>query len=284
MGFLERAIRRGISEGIGKAVGDAIQKAVEPTATDLANKAANRIDEVTNNTSQQSTYQPSGLEGALNNLQRSMEGYATEAAKNIKICPKCEASCTADKKFCPECGEKLPETTVAEGVVCSACGKQNSVGMKFCSDCGNKLPSAIQEEQAAMVADAAIMAEWDEKLPAYPKWSCGGCYFNLEEYDAGIYMFAVSFEGNVNAANIAVGQYRQLAMQGGFRMAGEYPRKEQLYKKVNGICYHIDTEHCFDGDPDCPTIYFNIEEPAGGYDYVKPEPKKPTSLRDLFNF
>ncbi len=287
MGFLERAIKKGISEGIGNAVGDAIQKAVEPKATELANKAANHIDQATqsvNQQAQQTVRQASGLESAFSNLQRSMEGYATEAAKNMKICPICNEACSADKAFCPHCGAKLPDTTVTEDAICSNCGKQNSVGMKFCSDCGAKLPAAIQEEQAKAAQDEAIMAEWDEKLPCYPKWNCGGCYFCLEEIDAGIFMFAPSFEGDHNAASAAVEKYRQLAMQSGFRQAGEYPNKYHLYNKINGVCYHIDTEHCFDGDPDCPCIYFDTREPSGGFDYVKPEPKKPMSLKDLFGF
>ena len=39
---------------------------------------------------------------------------------------------------------------------------------------------------------------------------------------------------------------------------------------------------CFDGDPDLPSIGFDISEPYGGFDYVKPEPKKATSFKDLF--
>lgn len=171
MSFLERAIRRGISQGIGNAVGKAVGQAIEPTATELANKAAGQIDAAAQTTAQQTpqtTQAASGLEGAFANLQRSMEGYATEAAKNMKICPNCNKPTTADKKFCPDCGAKLPEETVAQGAVCPSCGKQNTVGTKFCSDCGTKLPAAVQEEQAAQANDAAVMAEWDEKLPNIP--------------------------------------------------------------------------------------------------------------------
>ena len=77
MGFLERAIRRGISDAVGKAIG----KAIEPTVTDLTNKAANAIDHSVQNTEQQLA-RSSGLEGAMANLERSVQGYATVAAKN----------------------------------------------------------------------------------------------------------------------------------------------------------------------------------------------------------
>ena len=56
---------------------------------------------------------------------------------------------------------------------------------------------------------------------------------------------------------------------------------EHLYKRTDGIVYHADTEHCFEGDPECPQIYFDRSEPTGGFDYVKPEPKKQLELKDL---
>ncbi len=281
MGFLERAIRNGMRKGIGDAIGNAVQKAVEPAATELANKAAGAIDQAAGN-AEQTVRQTSGLEGALGNLQRSMEGYATEAAKNIKICPSCGEGATADKKFCPKCGAKLPEQTVAEGAVCPNCGKQNTVGTKFCCDCGTKLPAAVQEEQRKAEGDAAVMREWDKKLPGFPKWNLGGCEFNIEPIDGGYMIFAVRFPGDPNAAYAAMKQYREVLMQNGFKQAGQYPSIDHLYKKENGVCYHVDTEHCFGGDPDCATFGFDNYEPTGGFDYVKPEPKKKTSIFDLF--
>lgn len=286
MGFLERAIRRGVSQGVGNAVGKAIQQAVEPKATELANKAAEQIDDTVHTTAQQTqqtAQAASGLEGALGNLQRSIESYATEAAKNIKVCPGCGEATGADKKFCPKCGTKLPDQTVAQSVVCSNCGKQNSIGTKFCSDCGTKLPAAVQEEQAAQANDAAVLTVWGEKLPQYPKWCFGGRDFNIEEYNPGCYQFSARFTSDLTAQN-AVKQYRELLLQNGFRQAGEYPDPRHLYKIVDGFCYHCDTEHCFEGDSDCPTINFNIGEPSGGFHYVKPEPKKLTNLKDLFKF
>ena len=71
----------------------------------------------------------------------------------------------------------------------------------------------------------------------------------------------------------------------GFREAGQYPDRAHLYKKINGKCYHVDTEHCFEGSMERPEIWFNIQEPSGGFDYVKPEPKQQTrfDLNDLKN-
>ena len=274
MGFLERAIRRGVSDAVGKAIG----KAVEPTVTNLTNKAANAIDQAAQNTEQQ-VARSSGLEGAMANLERSVQGYATEAAKNMKVCPNCNKPTTADKKFCPECGTQLPEQTVAQGAVCPSCGKQNVIGTKFCQDCGTKLPVAVQEEQMHADDHASVMSKWDKQLPQYPKWNCGGSHFEIEVYD-GFTTFSVNFDGNTFRAKQAVEQYRQLLLEGGFREAGENPTIEHLYKMIDGVCYHADTEHCFEGDNDTATIYFNTGEPQGGF-YYKPD-KKSFGLKGLF--
>ena len=274
MGFLERAIRRGVSDAVGKAIG----KAIEPTVTDLTNKAANAIDQAAQNTEQQ-VARSSGLEGAMANLERSVQGYATEAAKNMKVCPNCNKATTADKKFCPECGTQLPEQTVAQGAVCPSCGKQNVIGTKFCQDCGTKLPVAVQEEQMHADDHASVMSKWDKQLPQYPKWNCGGSHFEIEVYD-GFTTFSVNFDGNTFRAKQAVEQYRQLLLEGGFREAGENPTIEHLYKMIDGVCYHADTEHCFEGDNDTATIYFNTGEPQGGF-YYKPD-KKSFGLKGLF--
>ena len=274
MGFLERAIRRGVSDAVGKAIG----KAIEPTVTDLTNKAANAIDQAAQNTEQQ-VARSSGLEGAMANLQRSVESYATEVAKNMKVCPNCQKTTSADKKFCPDCGARLPEGSVAQGAVCTSCGKQNVIGTKFCQDCGTKLPVAVQEEQMHADDHASVMSKWDKQLPQYPKWNCGGSHFEIEVYD-GFTTFSVNFDGNTFRAKQAVEQYRQLLLEGGFREAGENPTIEHLYKMIDGVCYHADTEHCFEGDNDTATIYFNTGEPQGGF-YYKPD-KKSFGLKGLF--
>ncbi len=211
-----------------------------------------------------------------------MEGYATQAAKNMKICPACEAPAGADQKFCPHCGARLPELTVAQGAVCPACGKQNTVGTKFCSDCGAKLPAALQEEQEAIARGEEVLSRWEEALAAYPLWNCGGIPADIECIDPGSYIFTVDFRGDSAAARLAVKNYLALARSHGFHPAGKYPSQENLYNKVGGICYYLETEHAFDGDSDCPTIGFAIREPEGGYDYAKPEPKKKVSFMDLF--
>ena len=281
MGFLERAIRRGVSQAVGNAVGNAVKKAVEPAATNLANQAAQSIDKATNK-AQSTVTNTSGLEGAMANLERSVQGYATEAAKNTKVCPNCGKPNGADKKFCSDCGTKLPEQTLAQGALCTDCGTQNGIGTKFCQNCGAKLPATIQEEELKAQKNAAVMAEWDLKLPQYPRWTCGGAEISLEDYGDNNFMLNACFNGNNQQAQRAVEEYRQILLQNGFRQAGQYPSIQQLFKRIDGVVYNVDTEHCFEGDPDCACIGFCIREPYGGFDYVKPEPKKKTSFMDLF--
>ena len=283
MGFLDRAIRQGISKGVGDAISKAVEQVVTPKATELANRTAGQLDQAAGQTAESAAQRSSGvtagLSGAFANLQRAAEGYATEMSKSVKLCPSCGQPAGADKVFCPSCGARLPEETVAQGAVCPSCGKQNTIGTRFCSDCGAKLPSAVAEEQAAQEKSDAALAQWDRLLPQYPKWPCGGSDCDIEQHD-GYIMFIVKLESGF-AAESAVRQYRELLTRSGFTKAGEYPTESHLYKMADGACYHCDTEHCFDGDPDRPILYFNVEEPAGGFYYVKPEPKT-TSLKSLF--
>ena len=290
MSFLKRTIRnavsQGISKGIGNAIGNAVQQAVEPRATEYANKAADRFDKAAGHASQQTRQTASGLEGAFANLERSMQGYANQMTKDLKVCPQCGQPASADKQFCPGCGAKLPEQTLGQSAICPACGKQNSVGTKFCQDCGTKLPVAIQEEEARRARAEAELARWEELLPQYPKWDCGGTDVNLEDYGSDGISLSVCFDGNAGAAHRAVEAYRQILLENGFRQAGQHPCKEQLFKRIDGVVYNVDTEHCFEGDPDCACVGFYIREPYGGFDYVKPEPQKSKDigLDDLKDF
>ena len=220
-----------------------------------------------------------GLEGLFANIGKVVQDVATEASKNMKICPECGAPNGADKGFCSNCGAKLPEETLAQGAVCPSCGKQNPIGTKFCQDCGTKLPIAVQEEQAAQARNEQVMADWDNLIPMFPKWNCGGSKFALEEYGEG-YCFYATFT-NAFEANNAVGQYRETLQQSGFQPAGQYPTQEHLYKMVNGRCFHVDLEHCFEGDSKTPQIYFDASEPYGGFNYTKPQQAPQLDLKNL---
>ncbi|MBR3785880.1 MAG: zinc ribbon domain-containing protein [Firmicutes bacterium] len=299
MGLFDKAMKQGLGEALGKAA-----KQLDQAVNQVSNQMNGGQPQPQNQQMQQQQYaqpqqqysqqpqqnmgQPAagaglsaGLGGFFANLEKSAKSFATELGKDMKICPNCGKPSGKDQQFCPECGAKLPEETVAEGAICPNCGKQNDIGTKFCQDCGTKLPSAVAEEQAAEAADASVMAQWDEQLGAFPKWNCGGSKYNIEMYD-NYYSFTAFFPQGMGA-EAAVNQYRQILQQEGFQPAGQYPSMDHLYKMYNGRCLHVDLEHCFEGDYEWPTIGFDLSEPTGGFDYVKPEPKKPTGLKDLFN-
>lgn len=57
-----------------------------------------------------------------------------ENNKNQIFCPRCDASCSPEMKFCSNCGSELEKI-----VKCSDCGKHIATGMRFCGYCGKKL-------------------------------------------------------------------------------------------------------------------------------------------------
>ncbi len=313
MSFLKRALKESISKGINEAVSKAVKEAVEPAATNLANKAAEKMEdfaekkmeEVEKQTelarasakqaaaetgaamseaaAEASKVDMNQLKSAFASLTEMAQGYATEMSEKYKVCPGCGEPVDADKKFCPNCGTKMPEETLAQGALCPNCGKQNDIGTKFCSDCGTKLPSAVAEEQAAQSKTESVMALWDEYMPHYTKWTQGGKDFYLE--NEGEYIrFMATFHTSFAAVN-AVKQYSLALKEDGFVQAGQYPNEGQLYKMVDGVCYHVDLEHAFDGDSDTASLYFNEAEPTGGFYYKKGDEKKKDleELKDGFN-
>lgn len=268
---ISNGISNGISRGISKAVGEAVNKAVAPAAERYANRTAERFNEATDamgRSTRQATDAVreadraarssgfSGLEGAFGNLRQSIEGYATEASKNMKLCPACGEATTADRKFCPACGAKLPEQTMAQGTVCPACGKQNTLGTAFCADCGTKLPAAVESEQATDLRNQAALDSWEAKLPGYPKWDCGGRILELTSYPGdGYCTLDLEFDTGY-AADLAIDRYRAKLRQNGFDGS---PNNVDLYKRVGGVTLRVDSSHAHDGDAELPTLYFITE-------------------------
>ena len=63
------------------------------------------------------------------NNQQTSQGNA-----GTKTCPSCNASISANAKFCPECGRPIPSKKF-----CTNCGKEITSNAKFCPECGQKV-------------------------------------------------------------------------------------------------------------------------------------------------
>lgn len=302
MSFLKNVVKNGIADGVRKgigkavsnAVGDAVNKAVRPAAERYADKAAERINEGAAQLDKSTreldksvgeanrSYSKSQGSSPFANLERAAQSYATAVSKNVKVCPGCGEGTTADRKFCPSCGTKLPDTTLADDVRCPQCGTQNTVGTAYCQECGCKLPAKRKEEENNARKDSDVLNKWNRLLPDYPLWEQEGWDYTLKQ-DGDAVLFTVCFE-NREAAERAIRAYRNQARREGFTTAGKYPDKLHLYKMVDGTCCHIDTEHCFEGDDYRPTIYFYPQEPEGGFYYDPEKEQQNRKRRSFFPF
>lgn len=164
---ISQGISKGISAGLNKAVGEAVNKVAAPVVNSWAektvsefnesvgelNESVNELNEAAASvTPEQKEEIAAGLGalgfGNLGKLRSNAEQYATEMAKGLKECPECGETCTSDKIFCPSCGARLPEHSMADAYVCTKCGKQNSIDTKFCQVCGEVLPVYKEQYEA----------------------------------------------------------------------------------------------------------------------------------------
>ncbi len=312
MGFFDKVLKdvtKGIQDAVSQKVEDEAKKAAEDVVDDVVDKAkeevagevaeqvGDKVGEAATGAATELNDSVGQLKDALGELDSAMkeadesmskvspeemdqamsflESMAKDSMKGVRVCLECEEPVKGDVKFCPKCGAKLPEKTVMELALCSKCGKQNTPGTDFCGECGAKLPYKEMMEERQARKDQEVIASWSENLSCFPVWSCGGNDYVIERLDDNIFQFCAWFENDPNGAKEAVKQYTQILKENGFRTAGEYPSDHHLYKKVDGVCYHVGLENCFDSGADSPSIYFLLnDEPTGGFDYVKPEPKK----------
>ena len=243
---ISEGISKGISKGIGDALGKAVEKAVNPAAERLAGKAASQLDEASAalDASAQAASEAgaevqaakkaggfAALETALNGWAKNAEAYATELSKNLKVCPKCGEAAPADKTFCPSCGAKLPEKTMAEQAVCPSCGAQNTPGAEFCGSCGAKMPTM----------QAPGGADWETKLAGFPKWNQPGD-IDIDENGCdpqGRPYYAVTIR---NSSLAALQAYLALLKASGFQQ--KYKGSDQVLLKRSGadvwLCGSVD--------------------------------------------
>ncbi|MBQ4347075.1 MAG: hypothetical protein IJC39_01340 [Firmicutes bacterium] len=71
-------------------------------------------------------------------------GFGPEVMKKIRVCRVCGCSCTAQEKYCRDCGAILPKETLfdlykAQHLYCTACDTVVSGSAVFCPECGKRL-------------------------------------------------------------------------------------------------------------------------------------------------
>ncbi len=312
MGLFDKVMKdvaKGIQDKVAKTVEDEAKEAAEKAADAAVDKAKEAaVDKAAEEVADKASEKASGIFGDLKSAVDDMnvslkeadaamkeadaamkdvtpeqweqataylDKMATDSMKNMYVCVMCEEPVKGKKEFCPKCGAAMPDKSIMELALCPGCGKQNMPGTEKCEDCGAKLPYKELMEEAQSRKDAQVLDRASKELPMFPLWNCGGSHFDLCDCGDGRYIFSSWFDGNESEAQASVSRYRELARMAGFREAGKYPGEDHLYKMIDGVCYHVDTEHCFEGDSDAPSIYFLLnDEPTGGFDYVKPEPAK----------
>lgn len=285
MSFLKNTIKntisQGVSKGLSQAIGSAVERVVAPSMENWANKTAESIREATPEVSQSSATVRSsapaesgfaGLGAAFSGLESAMSGYAAQAEKyatnlaaGLKQCPACGEATTADKKFCPFCGAKLPDKTLGDDYICPACGKQNTIGTAFCAECGAKLPGKAAEEQAAKDKDAAVLAQFAEKLSEYPVWHGAGYNYAIEDLftdENGNVIRSFTYHMPDNAAAYAEAmKYRELLLAAGFNKAYDKADDRYLYKNIGGVWHSVDLEHVCVSDDGYGEIKFAFDKP-----------------------
>jgi len=91
----------------------------------------------------------------MGEMKTSMDSSQT----NSIHCPKCNASVSKSKNFCPECGFGMKRK-------CGQCGSPQEIGVKFCTECGNSLIKKCPSCKTAISEDIKF---------------CHGCGFNLKD-------------------------------------------------------------------------------------------------------
>ena len=291
MSLLDRLLKDTVGKAVESAAREGVKQAVRPAADAAANAAANAAAKGINHATEGIRQSANEAAASMNEANAAaskvsnedwekafsvLEGMATTASKNMKVCPACGEAAKADVKFCPACGTRLPEQTVYEMSKCPACGHQNDPGTSFCAECGAKLPSKIAEEEALKAKDAAELAKWDDILPMYPSWRFGGSGIQLEDRRGDGGMLAILSVGSTSRAELD--KYFALLKENGFERPRNWSADETVFKIVGGNAYVVNQTDAFQ-DPDCFSIYFGIDN---SYLPKKEEPKKKGFLSGLF--
>lgn len=189
--------------------------------------------------------------GVAKGIGDIVEKTVTEAVKPAatKFAQKQADLIDSVTKNIEEANKSIQEAGEAAEQAAAQDPEQLKMAMEMLRRNAHKAAEEIEKaasESDATLTDEEVMAKWDTILPNYPKWTCGGNHFELEEDDLGDDGKCVRFYLNASEASWIA--YQAILVANGFRT--KYRGDTAFwYKEINGEypavhLFHIDGDAC----------------------------------------
>ena len=237
MGIFKNIIGGAVSQGIGNALGKAVEKAVAPAAERFAQKQAQAIDDATRRTDEAMQQTAAAMDKAQKDLDAAAAGEPV-AAKPAEGAPEGSAP------------ETRPLTEEERKQAAEASAALKGFGMMFSGAIAQAKKEAEEEEAKKKAAEAAIFENWEQNLPAFPKWDVGGSNFELEE-DTPMNGYPV-FRLTLLGRPFLMEAYAQKIRSAGFIARGcsnpQDLNADTYYKIIDGVCWNWNrSDACWEG-------------------------------------
>lgn len=261
MGLLKGILSDALGDGISKAVSKVVEKTVAPAAEKLAQKQAEHLDK------------------QAEAIEKATAGIDDATAKLDEATGQAEAAAQTGMVKDPQTGEMRPMTEEEKEQAKNAAQALKGLGMMFSGAVAQAKKEAVEQEAKKAAAELAIFDNWEENLPAFPKWDVGGEDFELREDMPrnGKPFYIFSLTGRPYLTELYAAKLRNA----GFQAMGSNPldlNADRLYKIIDDVCWVWDrSEGCYDGGI---TMAFYADQ-------YRPAPKKessaqsPTDLKGL---
>lgn len=186
--------------------------------------------------------------GLLDNLSDAINSGINKAVNKVN-----EAAAAAQQEAAKQQdadGQK-PEVTPEQAEQAKqAADALKGLGSLFTGAINKAKEEMAREEEEKKAREAAIFDNWQETLPAYPKWDVGGNGFELEEITPMNGFPAYSFR--LNGRPFLVELYAAKLRADGFIAKGcsnpQDLNADTYYKVVDGVCYSFNrSDACLDG-------------------------------------
>lgn len=248
MGFFKNIVGGAISDGIGNALSKAVEKAVKPAAEKFANKQAEAIDNATQRTADTMEKYDAAMDQAQKDLDAAAAGQTPAAEAPAEGAPAQAAA-------------QRPMTEEEKAQAASAAAALRGFGMMFSGAIAQAKKEEEEEKARKAAAEAAIFTDWEQNLPAFPKWDVGGSNFILEEETPrnGYPSFRLILDGRP----FLVEAYAVKLRSAGFIARGcsnpQDLNADTYYKIIDGVCWSWNrTDACMDGQI---CTYFYVDTP-----------------------